>query len=33
MKVSNRTLAIVSIVVIAALILGPLLTVVGALRF
>jgi hypothetical protein len=33
MKVSNRTVAIVSIVVIAVLILAPLLEVVGSLRF
>jgi hypothetical protein len=33
MKVSNRMVAIVSIVVIAVLILAPLLQVVGSLRF
>jgi hypothetical protein len=33
MKVSNRTVAVVSLVIVAALILAPLLTVVGSLRF
>lgn len=33
MKVSNRTVVIVSILVVAVLILAPLLEVVGSLRF
>ncbi len=33
MKVSNRTVVIVSILVVAVLVLAPLLEVVGSLRF